>query len=113
MRMRTDKAPPMSPAAMAKTRYIVPMSLWLVESSQRVKSRGRPCGPSTVVAAMVGTGALRFNGSNHLLAPRFHHKCQIVALVSNEQRSVDPGCAGHAVQLELDAAEKSVWRVEM
>ena len=31
MRMATDRAPPMMPVQMAKIRYIVPMSLWLVE----------------------------------------------------------------------------------
>jgi len=31
MRMMTEKVPPMIPATMAKIRYIVPMSLWLVE----------------------------------------------------------------------------------
>ena len=31
MRMPIDNIPPMSPAIMANTRYIVPISLWLVE----------------------------------------------------------------------------------
>ena len=31
MRMTTDRKPPISPPIMAKIRYIVPMSLWLVE----------------------------------------------------------------------------------
>ena len=35
MRMPTDKNPPTSPPMMANSRYIVPMSLWLVELSQR------------------------------------------------------------------------------
>ena len=29
--MTTDRTPPITPATMAKIRYIVPMSLWLVE----------------------------------------------------------------------------------
>ncbi len=35
MRIITDRNPPISPATMANSRYIVPMSLWLVELSQR------------------------------------------------------------------------------
>ena len=35
-RMATDSAPPTTPAIMAKIRYIVPMSLWFVEYSQRL-----------------------------------------------------------------------------
>ena len=31
MRMAIDRTPPITPATMANTRYIVPMSLWLVE----------------------------------------------------------------------------------
>jgi hypothetical protein len=31
MRIAIDSAPPISPPTMANTRYIVPMSLWLVE----------------------------------------------------------------------------------
>lgn len=31
MRMSTEKVPPMTPAMIAKIRYIVPMSLWFVE----------------------------------------------------------------------------------
>ena len=31
MRMTTERAPPMMPAKIAKIRYSVPMSLWLVE----------------------------------------------------------------------------------
>ena len=31
MRMATERAPPMIPAMIAKIRYMVPMSLWLVE----------------------------------------------------------------------------------
>ena len=31
MRMTTDRKPPISPPTMANSRYIVPMSLWLVE----------------------------------------------------------------------------------
>ena len=31
MRMAIDSAPPMMPAIIANTRYIVPMSLWFVE----------------------------------------------------------------------------------
>ena len=31
MRIATDSAPPMMPAMIANTRYIVPMSLWFVE----------------------------------------------------------------------------------
>ena len=31
MRMTTERNPPMTPATMANHRYIVPMSLWLVE----------------------------------------------------------------------------------
>ena len=34
-RMTTERAPPMTPAIIAKMRYIVPMSLWFVEKSQR------------------------------------------------------------------------------
>ena len=37
-RIRPDRAPPMIPAKIAKTRYIVPMSLWLVDSTQRRQS---------------------------------------------------------------------------
>ena len=37
MRMTTDRKPPISPPMMANSRYIVPMSLWLVELSQRPK----------------------------------------------------------------------------
>ena len=36
MRITTDRKPPMTPAAMANRRYIVPMSLWLVEFSHRI-----------------------------------------------------------------------------
>ena len=39
-RMATDRQPPMSPATMANIRYIVPMSLWLVENSQRLNPYG-------------------------------------------------------------------------
>ena len=35
MRITTDRKPPTSPPMMANSRYIVPMSLWLVELSQR------------------------------------------------------------------------------
>ena len=31
MRMPTESAPPITPAMIAKIRYIVPMSLWFVE----------------------------------------------------------------------------------
>src|SRR5262245_53897064 len=58
MRMRTESAPPIIPPAIAKARYIVPMSLWLVESSQRVNPQDRPCGPSSVVVVMVAGVAL-------------------------------------------------------
>ena len=34
-RMAMDSKPPMMPAISAKIRYIVPMSLWLVEKTQR------------------------------------------------------------------------------
>ncbi len=34
-RIITDRKPPTIPAIMAKIRYIVPMSLWLVENSHR------------------------------------------------------------------------------
>ena len=37
MRITTDRKPPISPPTMANSRYIVPMSLWLVELSQRPK----------------------------------------------------------------------------
>ena len=40
MRMATDIAPPTIPAMIAKIRYIVPMSLWLVENSQRPRPLG-------------------------------------------------------------------------
>ena len=39
-RMAIESRPPMTPPTMAKMRYIVPMSLWLVEKSQR----RHPCG---------------------------------------------------------------------
>src|SRR5215471_12242848 len=35
MRIMTDRKPPTSPPMMANSRYMVPMSLWLVELSQR------------------------------------------------------------------------------
>ena len=38
--LATDIAPPTSPATIAKIRYIVPMSLWFVENSQRPRPRG-------------------------------------------------------------------------
>ena len=38
--MAIDRTPPMRPAIMAKIRYIVPMSLWLVENSQRLNPYG-------------------------------------------------------------------------
>ncbi len=34
-RIITDRKPPITPEIMAKIRYIVPMSLWLVENNQR------------------------------------------------------------------------------
>jgi hypothetical protein len=42
-RMPIESKPPTMPPNMASTRYIVPISLWLVENSQRVI----PCGWST------------------------------------------------------------------
>jgi hypothetical protein len=43
MRIATDIAAPMMPAHTAKIRYIVPMSLWLVEYSQRRHPVGWSC----------------------------------------------------------------------
>jgi hypothetical protein len=39
-RMPMDNRPPITPATRAKIRYIVPMSLWLVENSHRVTPYG-------------------------------------------------------------------------
>src|SRR6516165_3293026 len=41
-RIAIDSTPPISPAMSANTRYIVPMSLWLVE----YRKRRQPCGIS-------------------------------------------------------------------
>jgi hypothetical protein len=40
MRMITEKSPPIMAATSDKVRYIVPMSLWLVELSHRVTPFG-------------------------------------------------------------------------
>ncbi len=39
-RIMPEKAPPMIPAKIAKIRYSVPMSLWLVDMNQRAKKPG-------------------------------------------------------------------------
>jgi hypothetical protein len=39
-RMMPEMPPPMIPAMIAKIRYIVPMSLWLVDMNQRAKKPG-------------------------------------------------------------------------
>ena len=39
-RIRPEIAPPMIPATIAKIRYSVPMSLWLVDMNQRAKKPG-------------------------------------------------------------------------
>ena len=43
MRMATDIAPPITPAQIANTRYIVPMSLWFVEYTKRRHPVGLAC----------------------------------------------------------------------
>ena len=39
-RMMPEMAPPMIPATIAKIRYSVPISLWLVDMNQRAKKPG-------------------------------------------------------------------------
>src|SRR5262245_27309642 len=77
--MITDSAPPMRPAARAKVRYIVPISLWLVESSQRIGPCGRSCGRPTVAVEAIGQPRPAFGGRwlNRPFAPAV--PCTIVA----------------------------------